>query len=49
MTRALVDGDYAAVAFNLRNAHRTTQLAGLNTRTEAELQYLLFGHAGALV
>jgi GH24 family phage-related lysozyme (muramidase) len=48
MTRALVNGDYPEVAFNLCDAARTTQATGLNTRTEAELELLVYGHLNAL-
>ncbi len=48
MTQDLVNGDYPGVAFNLCDAARTTQAKGLNTRTEAELQLLVYGHTTSL-
>jgi hypothetical protein len=44
MVRSLANGDLLQSAFNLVNARRTTQVGnpGLNTRTEADLQMLLY-------
>jgi hypothetical protein len=46
MLRALQDGDFMRAAFQLVDARRTTQYAGLTTRTEAEFQNLLYGLGG---
>jgi hypothetical protein len=50
MTQALANGDYLVAAFQLCDAARTTQAGnpGLNTRTEAEFQNLLYAHLASV-
>jgi len=48
MVQSVASGDIVSAVFNLVNAARTTQVLGLNIRTEADLQMLVFSNVAAL-